>query len=96
MFTPGSVNKFLFATLGGYYSSIYGSLYKLPSICCRFCLDAKDAPDHYIWIWLGKMIKYKNTDVKCSGHFRTLLFPPVTIVTPSNNYSYVFAKVYTR
>ena len=43
-FTPGSVNKFLFATLGGYYSSIYGSLYKLPSICCRFCLDAKDAP----------------------------------------------------
>ena len=39
------------------------------------------------------MIKYKTTDVKCSGHFRTLLFPPVTVVTPSNNYSYVFARV---
>ena len=39
------------------------------------------------------MINYKNTDVKCNGHFRTLLFPPVTVVTPSNNYSYVFARV---
>ena len=39
------------------------------------------------------MIKYKTTDVKCNGHFRTLLFPPVTVVTPSNNYSYVFARV---
>ena len=39
------------------------------------------------------MIKYKTTDVKCNGHFRTLLFPPVTVVTPSNNYSHVFARV---
>ena len=39
------------------------------------------------------MIKYKNTDVKCNGHLRTLLFPQVTVVTPSNNYSYVFARV---
>ena len=92
MFTLGSVNIFLFATLG-LLLGIYGSLYKLPSICCGFCLDAKDAPGPYIWKWLGIMIKYQTTDIKCSGHFRTLLFPPVTVVTPSNNYSYVFARV---
>ena len=92
MSTPGSVNKFLFATLG-LLLGIYGSLYKLPSICCVSVLMRRMHRVHIFGYGWVKMIKYKTTDVKCSGHFGTLLFPPVTVVTPSNNYSHVFARV---
>ena len=92
MFTPCSVDKFLFATLGA-------TIRVYTVVCINYLLFVvvsflmrRMHRVHHIWIWLGKMIKYKNTDVKCNGHLRTLLFPPVTVVTARNNYSYEFAS----